>query len=212
MEKYVCQLLDDLQLSTENVNQPFIPPEGVDLHDVPMPEEEERTAPIRDLEEWTGVRKEQLPPAEMLSDQQVSRLLAALNTMLNAYNWSFVLQIEVPERIQYETIRQHFDQPAKVKYWDPGFFQVCRTGTEHKKCSLGEYCQCAFYAELFDGFEDEDLSPEEERSRAFDIEVKHLTRKYGDAWMRYYPYHLDPEYDDEDGNPYDYGMGEEQDE
>jgi len=25
--------------------------------------------------------------------------------------------------------------------------------------------------------------------------------------MKYYPYHLDPEYDDEDGNPYDYGFG-----
>jgi hypothetical protein len=212
MERYVCQLLDDIQSATENVTQPFIPPGGVDFRDVPTPEEEERTAPIRDLEEWTRIRKEQLPPAEMLSDAQVSRLLAALTTMLNVYNWSFVLQITVPERIQYETIRQHFDQPAKVKYWDNGFFEVCRPGTEHRKCTLGEYCQCAFYAELFAGFEDEDLSPEEERRRALDIEIQHLKRKYDDRWMRYYPYHLDPDYDDEDGNPYDYGMGEEEDE
>lgn len=30
--------------------------------------------------------------------------------------------------------------------------------------------------------------------------------------MRYYPYHLDPDYDDEHGNPYDYGFGDDWDE
>jgi len=26
--------------------------------------------------------------------------------------------------------------------------------------------------------------------------------------MKYYPYHLDKNYDDEDGNPYDYGFND----
>jgi hypothetical protein len=29
--------------------------------------------------------------------------------------------------------------------------------------------------------------------------------------MKYYPYHLDKNYDDENGKPYDYGFGEEED-
>jgi len=29
--------------------------------------------------------------------------------------------------------------------------------------------------------------------------------------MKYYPYHLDPNYDDENGNPYNYGFGDEDD-
>jgi Zn-finger protein len=41
---------------------------------------------------------------------------------------------------------------------------ACRYGACHKKCMLGEYCQCAFYAELFSGFIDEELNPEEERA------------------------------------------------
>jgi hypothetical protein len=72
--------------------------------------------------------------------------------MLDAFNWSFVLLTEVPERIQYAVIRDNFNQQAKVKRWHMGFFEVCRSGTEHGKCLLGEYCQCAFYNEFFPGF------------------------------------------------------------
>ena len=56
-----------------------------------------------------------LPPVEMLNDEQVSSTLAALKKMLDAYSWSFVLQTEVPERIQYGTILDNFKQQAKVK-------------------------------------------------------------------------------------------------
>lgn len=206
MEKYLQQLLTDIAFATANVSLPFVEKE-LNLQDWLSPEEEEKFAPVRQLEEWTGIYKEQLPPAEMLNDKQVYALLEALKKMLDAYNWSFVMQIEVPERIQYETIRNNFNQEAKVKQWHMGFFEVCRAGTEHKKCALGEYCHCAFFAELFSNFIDEDLSPEEERARELKIEIQHLKRKYDD-WRKYYPYHLDAAYDDENGNPYNYGFND----
>jgi hypothetical protein len=209
MEKYVTQLLDDIAYATENVSWPFIRKESYDIWEAPMAEEEERNAPVRELETWTGLCKEQFPPPDMLTEEQLARLLDALKKMLVAYNWSFVLQIEVPERIQYATIRDMFNQAAKVLQWQHGFFEVCRPATEPGKCALGEYCQCAFFNELFSGFVDEELTPEEERARMLEIEIRHLKRKYDDEWMKYYPYHLDPDYDDQDGNPYDYGLGEE---
>jgi len=96
-----------------------------------------------------------------------------------------------------------------------GFFEFCKPNTPHKTCTLSEHCQCAFFAELCKGMIDEDLSPEEERARALQIEIQHIKRKYEDDWMKYYPYHLDRNYDDENGKPYDYGFGggddEEQD-
>jgi hypothetical protein len=205
MEKYIAQLLSDIAYATENVSLPFIERQ-LELHDWISDEDEDKTAPVRNLEEWTGISKEILPPEGMLNDEQVNLLLEALKKMLDAYNWSFVLQTQVPEHIQYAAIRDNFNQHAKVKRWHMGFFELCRAGTEHKKCSLGEYCQCAFYAELFSGVIDEDLSPEEERARHLEIEIKHLQRKYGDDWMKYYPYHLDAKYDDENGNPYNYGF------
>ena len=92
-----------------------------------------------------------------------------------------------------------------------GFFELCKEGTEHFKCALGEYCQCAFFAELCSHFIHENLTLEEERARALEIELRHIKRKYEDDWWKYYPYHLDPNYDDIYGNPYDYGFGDDED-
>jgi len=210
MEKYLEQLLTDIAYATGNVSLPFIEKE-ITLHDWLSNEEEEKTAPIRNLEEWTGISKEMLPPGEMLNDAQMHSLLEALKKMLDSYNWSFVLQTQVPERIQYATIRDNFNQQAKIKRWHMGFFDLCRPGTYHKKCALGEYCQCTFYTEFFSEFRDEELSPEEERAMHLEIEIKHIKSKYGDEWMKYYPYHLDANYDDEKGNPYDYGFEDDGD-
>ncbi len=57
---------------------------------------------------------------------------------------------------------------------------------------------------------DEDLTPEEERERMLEIEVQHLKRKHGDDWMKYFPYHLDKNYDDGYGNSYDYGFDQDE--
>lgn len=206
MERYVQQLLEDIAWSAENVSWPYVE-KSLDLHDWISDEEEDRTAPVRQLEDWTGISRDQLPPHEKLTDDQVSRLLSALKEMLNAYNWCFVLQTRVPERIQYATICDNFSQEAKIKRWHTGFFELCRPGTEQGTCSLGEHCQCRFFEELFSGFSNEERTPEEERAMELECEIRHLKNKYGDEWMKYYPYHLDPEYDDEDGNPHDYGLG-----
>lgn len=206
MEKYINQLLADINYATENVSWPFVEKE-LNLHDWLPDEEEDRTAPVRNLEDWTGINKIQLPPSEKLTDEQVHNLFTALKNMLDTYNWSWVMQIEAPERIQYDAIRDNFNQDAKIKRWHMGFFEHCRKGTEHEKCALKKYCQCAFYTELFSGFTDEELSPEEERAMELECETTHLKRKHGKNWMKYYPYHLDSDYDDENGEPYDYGFG-----
>ena len=208
MQKYISQFLEDIDCAGKNVSVPFIKDE-LELHNWITDEEEDKTAPVRNLQEWTGINKDMLPPAERLNDEQVLVLLEALKKMLDTYNWCFVLQIKVPERIQYAAIRSNFNQQAIIKRWHMGFFTLCSPGTEHKKCTLGEYCQCAFYAELFSGMIDEELSPEEERARVLEIEINHLKRKHGREWMKYYPYYLDKNYDDENGNNGNYDFGDE---
>lgn len=206
MERYIKQLLTDIEQATANLSFPYTDQQQ-SIHDWLSPDEEDATAPIRNLETWTGITSDLLPPAEKLTDEHVQLVLEALKKLLSACNCEFVLQLVVPERIQYETIRQNFNQEVKVRQWHMGFFELCKAGTAHKTCALGEHCQCAFYAELFEGMVEEDLTPEEERARALEIEVQHIKRKYEDDWMKYYPYHLDPDYDDENGKPYDYGFG-----
>ncbi len=205
MHRYIEQLLSDIAHATENVDLPYRERDS-DVWAWMPDSQEERVAPRRPLEQWTGIIKAALPPAEQLDEDQVHRLLEALKRLLDAHNWSFVLQIQVQERIQYATVRENFDQVAIVKQWNMGFFELCRPGTAHGECALGEYCHCRFYEEFWAGCVDEDLSPEEERARALEMEVEHIKRRHGEEWMKYYPYHLDPEYDDDDGNPYDYGF------
>lgn len=83
------------------------------------------------------------------------------------------MQIAVPERIHYRAIHDN-----------------------------GEYCHCRFFADIFVHMVDEDLTPEEERRLQLEWEISHLKKKHGANWMRYYPYYLDLNYDDEYGNPY----------
>ncbi len=67
------------------------------------------------------------------------------------------------------------------------------------------YSMPRYFDEIRANFILEDLTPEEERKRELEMELRHIQKKYDDDWMKYYPYHLDPDYDDENGNPYDYG-------
>lgn len=208
MQRYLTQLLSDIHHATKNLQWPFVQREEFSIHDWMSPSEEDATAPVRNLAEWTGMTSDMLPPASMLNDEEVQSLLIALKELLSECNCHVVFQIAVPERLQYEAIRQNFDQDVKLRQWHDGFFEFCKPNTPSKTCALGEYCQCAFYEELFSGFIDEDLTPEEERQKELECEILYLKRKYEDDWMKYYPYHLDKNYDDENGNPYDYGFGE----
>ncbi len=74
MEKYIEQLLNDIAGATENVSLPFIEKE-LNLEDFITDEEENENAPVRSLEEWTGITREMLPPGEMLNDHLLHSLL-----------------------------------------------------------------------------------------------------------------------------------------
>jgi len=205
MQKYIEQLLSDIETASENLNLPFVEAEG-DYGYFITDEEEEVTAPVRNLQDWTGINGEMLPPATRLNNNQIILLLDSLKRLLATCNWNYVLQTQVPEEVQYENIRRNFNQEAKIKQWHHGFFEMCKQGTPHYSCSLGQYCQCAFYAELFADCIPDDRTPEEQRASELEIEIAHLKKKYDDEWMKYYPYHLDVAYDDDEGNPYNYGI------
>ena len=161
MDEYVEYLLMDINAARARACFPSTG-ESVDWFDWIPDEEEDKTAPVRSLEEWTGISACQLPDAELLNYNQLCKLLEALKEMLDAYNCCFVLQTVVPESIQYRALKDNFDQQVKVKRWHMGFFEFCRPGTEHRKCALREYCQCEFVESLCSGFDDDDRTPDEQ--------------------------------------------------
>lgn len=210
MDKYLQQLLADIRYATKNVTWPYASNErdATSLADWISDEEEEKTAPRIQLETWTNIKQSQLPPDHLLSDEQVEVLYKALEEMLKAYNYNATFLFSLPTRIRYQVVRANFSQEAIQKQWHTGFFELCFTNKSHPDCLMGEYCHCAYFEEMSANWIEEDLSPEEERQRSLEIEVQHIKKKYGDDYMKYYPYHLDPKYDDEFGNPHDYGFGD----
>lgn len=67
MEEYLQQLLNDIAGVTEHIGLPF-EEKHLQLNDWISDEEEESTAPVRQLEEWTGINQAALPPSYLLSD------------------------------------------------------------------------------------------------------------------------------------------------
>lgn len=207
MEKYLQQLLQDIAYATQNVASPYADT-PTNIWDWISDEEEDKIAPRIQLEEWTGIQQSQLPPTELLTDEQIHVLYAALEKMLSEYNYSIIFHFSIPNRIAYQVLQTNFSQEAIQKRWHYGFFEICKAKKSHPDCLLGKSCHCAYFEELHANFIEEDLTPEEERKRELEWEITYLQRKHGSNWMKYYPYHLDPDYDDENGNSWDYGFGD----
>jgi len=210
MKKYLDQFLSDIEAITQSFQD--IPSQEVEIWDWISDEEEDQIAKRIQLEDWTGIRQEQIPPSEMLTDEEIEKLYESLYELLKAINYSIVFHFRMPLRIQYQILQKNWKQEAIQKEWHYGFFNTCFEKKSHDSCPMGEGCECRFFEELHASFEPDNRTPEEQRLAHLQIEVNHIKRKHGDDYMKYYPYHLDPEYDDENGNPHDYGFGDFDDE
>lgn len=80
MQRYLEQLLGDIAIAIDNAKYATAE-QKYDLCDWISEEEEERTAPIRNLQELTSIYQEMLPPAEMYSDEQLHSLLDEYSTV-----------------------------------------------------------------------------------------------------------------------------------
>jgi len=199
LQRYINQLLADIEVATQNVPEPWYPLEEEADDDefgvLPWMEDPEN-APKKSLEEWTNLKKEQFPPESRLTNSQVSTLLSAIKHLLDAYNCSAVFQIEVPDRIQYRVIRERFRQEVPMLKANYFFFEFCdkKGQSDRSECLLGEeYCHCAFFEAFFEEFEDE----QEDTDYNIDpYEEYMLKRRYGDNWRKYIAYEDDLDFGD----------------
>lgn len=143
MEEYVKQLLADIATASKNARF-YFPKRKFSYREWISEEEEEKTAIERQFDEWTGIRKVLLPPEDLLTDEQVKQLIAALLRLIDAYHLENLFFFTLPERLQYTAIRENFDQIVKVRNYYRGSFEFCRKGTQPFKCVLGPYCLCTW--------------------------------------------------------------------
>ena len=211
MERYLQQFMDDILLARENIPEPwwhFVGQEE-DREDLLLPWMEDiESAPRKSLEEWTGIKMIQIPPAGLLDERQVRRLLNALKEMLSAYNCHVVFQQkDVPEKVQYEIIRKRFDQEVPQLRANDYFFSFCDPDNDQSLCQLGKYCECRFFDHLLSNFDD--LA--EATVEGVNFEEYYLRRKYGCDWETYAYRNDRDEFDDDLPEEDDAEWGDEED-
>lgn len=200
MERYFRQLVEDIQHAKNNVPEPWW--SFVDQDESPMAwTEDPKTAPRKSLEEWTGLKKIQFPPASYLSDRQLSILLQELKDMLGEYNCHVVFQISVPETLQYEIIRKRFDQDSPLLKANMHFFEFCDPSKDKGHCQLGEYCHCRFFDNLLADYEEDGIDFETGHSFLYEEEHSYLDAQETDAPL--FDEYFDSEFDDLDGFDWD---------
>lgn len=213
MDKYLQQLLQDLREATQKItwSYPLSQTDATALEDWLPDTEEEKTAPRISLEEWTGIQQSQFPPADRLSDEQIDLLFGAIKKMLSAFNYHVTFLFTLPNRTKYEVVRTHFKQEAIQKRFHMGFFELCFANKSHSDCLMGTECHCAYFEELSEKWINNDLTPEEEFKKSIEEEKQRLKKKYGDDYMKYYPFKL-PSKDNESDNVSDEDSGESKEE
>lgn len=173
MERYFRQLIDDIRHAKANVPEPwwvFVEDDEQSLNWI----EDPKTAPKKSLEEWTGLKQMQFPPASYLSERQIHLLLEELKDLLSEYNCHVVFQVSVPEELQYEVIRKRFDQQSPMLVANMHFFEFCDPAQKQGRCQLGDYCHCRFFENLLADYEEDGIDFETGHNFSFEEEKNHI--------------------------------------
>ncbi len=183
MQKYLTQLIADIQVAKEDMLPPWIPKASYELDEWLPTDEDEQQAPKRSVEDWTGIKQEMLPPPEHLTEEQAATLLKVLEELLSEINCHWVTQIKVPVYLQYATIRRRWQQEHAWLMWHENFFDYCEEGQIHGSCGFGmEYCHCRFFAEMSKDWDKTPWTEEDETRLLEELEERRQRRKRDDWW------------------------------
>jgi hypothetical protein len=162
MQAYVDQLLLEIENAKREEAHLIKPDRPFSLEE--HFEEVERwleSDPAFTFSYYCGLRKEEFPPPESLSEEQLQQITAAFESLL--YNWN--LSASIPEVIPlskaYELLISVLDE--KVDIVDEGImtFEFC--AYDPPSCPFGEYCECREFYDSYEPDMDEDLFNEDEQ-------------------------------------------------
>jgi hypothetical protein len=162
MEKYLNQLFEDIARARKRSR--LLEKNAFFTVDFSPFERSYTPEKVKTIEAWTGIRQEALPPAHILTMEQLNQLRRRLLWMLAAYSCQLEFEhTEVPEYIQYQVLRAGWKQKAPLGQAFLYHFEYCDEQSPPGKCLLGEYCECVYW-------EDEDKHPFDRLWKSFEEE------------------------------------------
>jgi len=143
MQRYVEQLVEDLRAIAKN--PPHLPENGgIPFPDVPDEEDLEELEEFvegerRKLSEIVGLAKSALPDHKRLNDKQVNWLFDELIKMLGPWNFIPEFPDDVPGRLKYKVLRDHWDDEHVYMRFGRVNIQFCDYDPEN--CPFPGYCE-----------------------------------------------------------------------
>ena len=114
MQNYVNQLLTDMAAAQKNlpteVDYALLYPDHPAVAYGLTHIAEYEMSPRHSMDDLLGIKAEQLPPDDKLSDEQVVQLNDGIVALWEAFNISPDLPNEVPPRLIYEALKNYWEQ------------------------------------------------------------------------------------------------------
>lgn len=152
MEKYIAQLIEDLNRVADNPPpEPFIesPPHLVDYPHIA----ELALAPFQTIEELTGIKQEAFPDMTDLQGDQWKRVNEAIFMVFESLKIELIdAPPEMPPEILYEVLTTNWQ--AEVQYLPLSGMDLELCTGDSMTCPYGEYCHCG------EDWEEEEMLPE----------------------------------------------------
>lgn len=138
MQKYLDQLIEDMQMIGNKAKSNLIPDESFDP--VKMMEMEE--SPEQTMGFWFGLSQECFPPSDKLNEHQLEQMTIEIEELWGAFGFVPDFPDKLPARRKYELMREYLNQPCQ--YWAKGWilhFEFCQY--DPNECPFGsEFCRC----------------------------------------------------------------------
>jgi hypothetical protein len=145
MQNYVNQLLSDMVAAQKNlpaeINYALLYPDhpayayGLDYI------VEWEMSPSYTMDELFGIKAEQLPPAEKLTDEQIAQLLKGIYDLWQVFNYFPDSEFDAPPRVFYTVIKNYWATQS-VQYEKYTFIELDFCSYNKDLCIWSEHCKC----------------------------------------------------------------------
>ncbi len=140
MERYVEQLLTDIEAAAKMFTQPEIIPDSPEMRGA----EDTRQLienPFVTPEELTGIRFAQFPEHIDMDGLQTRKVLRAMLHLLDACYLKVYFPKEAPHEFKYEALRENWDV-SQVKHLPLSGDEIELCTGDPMTCPFGEFCDC----------------------------------------------------------------------
>ena len=138
MQKYLDQLIEDMQIIGNKAKSNLIPDEIFDpAKMIQLEESAEQTMSF-----WFGLSQECFPPSDKLNEQQLDEMALKFEEMWGAFGFFPDFPDKLPSKRRYELMREYLNH--QCQYWAKGcmlHFEFCHY--DPNECPFGsEFCRC----------------------------------------------------------------------